>query len=49
MAKLNGIAVGYAQPYPVTLEGIARWAVGLRDRGIVLAPVTAVVNRQADR
>ncbi|ASG19918.1 divergent polysaccharide deacetylase family protein [Nitrospirillum viridazoti] len=49
LAKLNGVAVGYAQPYPVTLEGIARWAVGLRDRGIVLAPVTAVVNRQADR
>ncbi|TWB35810.1 divergent polysaccharide deacetylase family protein [Nitrospirillum pindoramense] len=49
LAKLNGVAVGYAQPYPVTLEAIARWAVGLRDRGIVLAPVTAVVNRQADR
>ncbi|MDE1148523.1 MAG: divergent polysaccharide deacetylase family protein [Azospirillaceae bacterium] len=49
LAKANGVAVGFAQPYPVTLEGIAHWAVGLRDRGIVLAPVTAVVNRQADR
>ncbi|MBB6254720.1 divergent polysaccharide deacetylase family protein [Nitrospirillum iridis] len=49
LATTNGVAVGFAQPYPVTLEAIARWAVGLRDRGIVLAPVTAVVNRQADR
>lgn len=49
LAKANGVAVGYAQPYPMTVEQIARWFVGLHDRGIVLAPITAVVNRQADR
>ncbi|HYC05545.1 MAG TPA: divergent polysaccharide deacetylase family protein [Azospirillaceae bacterium] len=49
LAKANGAAVGFAQPYPVTIERIALWAASLRDRGIVLAPITAVLNRQADR
>lgn len=49
LAMANGVAVGFAQPLPVTVERIATWAATLRDRGIVLAPVTAVVNRQADR
>lgn len=49
LAQANGVAVGFAQPLPVTVERIAAWAGTLRDRGIVLAPVTAVVNRQADR
>ena len=49
LAKANGAAVGFAQPYPVTIERIARWAASLKDRGIVLAPVTAVLNKQVDR
>jgi len=49
LALANGAAVGYAQTYPVTVERLATWAAGLREKGIVLAPVTAVVNRQADR
>ncbi|WP_051330392.1 divergent polysaccharide deacetylase family protein [Niveispirillum irakense] len=50
LAQANGVAVGYVEAQnPVSLDRIAFWAAGLRDRGIVLAPVTAVVNRQADR
>jgi polysaccharide deacetylase 2 family uncharacterized protein YibQ len=49
LAKANGGAVGFAQAFPVTLERVAAWADGLKDRGVVLAPITAVVNRQADR
>lgn len=49
LAKANGVAVGFAQPYPVTVEELANWFLTLRDRGVVLAPVSAVVNRQADR
>lgn len=49
LAKANGAALGFAQPFPATVERLAAWAAGLRDRGIVLAPVTAVLNRQADR
>ena len=50
IAQANAVAIGYVEAQnPVSLDRIAYWAAGLRDRGIVLAPVTAVVNRQADR
>ncbi len=50
LAKANGVAVGFAEvSNPVSLERLSAWSAGLRDRGVVLAPVTAVVNRQADR
>lgn len=50
LAQANGAAVGFAEvSNPVSLERLSAWSAGLRDRGIVLAPVTAVVNRQADR
>lgn len=50
LAKANGVAVGFAEvSNPISLERLSAWVAGLRDRGIVLAPVTAVVNRQADR
>lgn len=50
LAQANGVAVGFAEvTNPVSLDRLSIWAAGLRDRGIVLAPVTAVVNRQADR
>lgn len=50
IARDDGVAVGFIEAQnPVSLERVANWAAGLRDRGIVLAPVTAVVNRQPDR
>ena len=44
-----GAAVAVAQPYPVTLERLRVWLLSLEDKGIALAPVSAVVNLQADR
>jgi polysaccharide deacetylase 2 family uncharacterized protein YibQ len=38
-----------AQPYPVTLERLREWLATLETKGLVLAPVTAVANRQPDR
>ncbi|MFD1625915.1 divergent polysaccharide deacetylase family protein [Azospirillum griseum] len=46
LAKANGAAVGMASPYPTTIERIALWMTSLNDRGVVLAPVSAVVNIQ---
>lgn len=49
-AALSGrTAVGFLGPYPVTLERLARWLPTLAGKGITLAPVSAVVNRQSDR
>jgi len=46
IAKANGAALGIGLPYPATIERVAAWAQGLEKRGIALAPVSAVVNRQ---
>lgn len=46
LAKENGAAVGVGLPYPTTIERVDMWARTLQDHGVVLAPVSAVVNRQ---
>ncbi|WP_035694005.1 divergent polysaccharide deacetylase family protein [Azospirillum halopraeferens] len=46
IATARGAAIGIGLPYPSTIERVALWATGLADRGIVLAPVSAVVNMQ---
>jgi polysaccharide deacetylase 2 family uncharacterized protein YibQ len=43
-ARANGSAVGSAFLYPVSIARIAAWAKGLRSRGFVLVPVSAIVN-----
>jgi len=40
-------AVGVAQGYPVSLERLRRWAATLRGKGLVLAPISAVVIEQS--
>ncbi|HEX6980784.1 MAG TPA: divergent polysaccharide deacetylase family protein [Alphaproteobacteria bacterium] len=49
IARETGSAVAMAQPYPVSLERLAAWIPSLESKGFVLSPLTAVVNRQADR
>ncbi|WP_159104274.1 divergent polysaccharide deacetylase family protein [Sneathiella glossodoripedis] len=49
IAKFTGTAVGVGYPYPVTMERISVWAQTLNRKGLVLAPVSAVVNRQEIR
>ncbi len=47
IARETGAALAVGRPYPVTLDRIVDWAATLPDRGFALAPVSAVVNRQA--
>ncbi|MBI3506142.1 MAG: divergent polysaccharide deacetylase family protein [Proteobacteria bacterium] len=46
LARQNGAAMGIAQTYPVTFERLINWLPQLDARGIALAPVSAIVNRQ---
>ena len=48
-ARVAGFAVGLANGYPVTIERLAEWSLGLRERNFALAPVSAIVNQQPDR
>src|SRR5262249_28988783 len=45
IAKQRGSAVGVAAAYPVTIDRVSTWAGALEQRGIALAPVTAVIAR----
>jgi polysaccharide deacetylase 2 family uncharacterized protein YibQ len=49
IARETGSAVAMAEPYPVSLERLREWLPTLETKGLVLAPITAVANRQADR
>ncbi len=48
IALKNTVAVGMGYPYPVSIERVAAWAQNLAAKGLVLAPVSALVNRQPD-
>jgi polysaccharide deacetylase 2 family uncharacterized protein YibQ len=45
IAKRNGGAVGLSHPIPVVMERVAVWAQTVEDRGVVLAPVSAVIDK----
>jgi polysaccharide deacetylase 2 family uncharacterized protein YibQ len=45
MARSRGVAVGVASSLPVSLERIFQWAKSAQGRGIVLVPISAVVNK----
>lgn len=50
LARDRGSALGLAtQPRPVTIERIAAWTNGLADKGITLAPVTAIALLPAQK
>ena len=46
IAKNNGVAVGIAEPLPVTLERIQYWRGRLAADGVALVPLSAVSGRQ---
>lgn len=49
-ARERGSAVGYAgDPSPVLVARVVAWAVGLARRGVVLAPVSAMIRRPEPR
>jgi polysaccharide deacetylase 2 family uncharacterized protein YibQ len=49
VAREFGVAVAVAQPLPVTYERLAIWQTTLQAKSLVLAPVSAVIDRQRDR
>jgi polysaccharide deacetylase 2 family uncharacterized protein YibQ len=49
IAKAQGVAVALARPFPVTIRRLQRWMRDLGEKGLVLAPVTAVVAKQKAR
>ena len=44
-AKIRGSALGSGFAYPVTVETAARWTAGLEQRGLQLAPASAMTMR----
>ncbi|NIY76581.1 divergent polysaccharide deacetylase family protein [Thalassospira sp. HF15] len=46
IAKREGVAVGIAQSYPVTIQRLRNWAFRLKRQGVVLVPVSAVSGQQ---
>jgi len=49
IARRNGSAVGIGSTFPVTFERVGLWAQGLEDRGLVLAPVSAVIGKTKEQ
>lgn len=49
IARTYGAAAGVGRPYPVTIRTLVKWTEELESRGFVLAPLTAVANRQPVR
>ena len=48
-AKTKGYAIGVAKPYPITLQQLTEWQKTLEQKGILLAPVSAVARRSLEK
>ena len=46
-AQQHGKAMASGFAYPVTLQEVQRWAMGLQAKGVVLAPASALMSRRA--
>lgn len=44
LAKERGVAIGVAGAFPVTIDRVSAWALGLEQKGISLAPVSALLS-----
>lgn len=44
LAKKRGYAVGILQPYPISIEQLRSWAETLKDKGIILVPVSTIAK-----
>lgn len=47
LALENGAAFGSGYAFPVTVEAAKNWISQLDDKGLILAPVSAITNRQS--
>ena len=48
-ARTTGFSLGLANGYPVTIERLSEWSRVLANKNPALAPVSAIVDQQADR
>jgi uncharacterized protein len=48
IARRNTIAVATGSPYPLTIDRVLAWAGSLEGKGLVLAPLSAVVAPQGE-
>lgn len=48
LARENGHAVATLEAYPLILDRLQGWAAELADKGLVLAPISAVLQSDAD-
>lgn len=48
-AKQNDFAIGLGRPLPLTINRLAAWVPALEARGIAVAPVSAIADRQSIR
>ncbi len=46
-ARAKGASIAMGFPYPVTIERVAAWTATLPDKGIALAPVSAMVRQRS--
>ncbi|HSR72903.1 MAG TPA: divergent polysaccharide deacetylase family protein [Kiloniellales bacterium] len=46
IARSEHYAVAMGHPYPATIDSLKEWLRGLEDRKLLLAPLTALANRQ---
>lgn len=44
IAKRKGFAIAIGHPYPETFDALTKWLPGLKDKGLVLSPVTSVIQ-----
>ena len=44
IAKERGSVLATARPYPVTIKSILDWYETIKDKGVVLVPVSAIAN-----
>lgn len=47
LARANRSAVGIGHAYPVTIERLAAWTTTLEAKGIALAPISSLADRQS--
>ncbi len=46
VARERAVAVALARPYPVVIEGLSKWVATLKEKNLVLAPASAIADRQ---
>ena len=49
IAEQKRFSVAIAQPLPISLELLERWINGLKAKGIALAPISAIADKQSQR